>query len=68
MDRKTWSGPLGIARIVTLVSATVVIVWSFAGLVGLTNFSPAKIYPLLTITVAAMAFVLGHQVGRSDRR
>jgi hypothetical protein len=67
MDRKMWSGPVGIARIVCLVSATVVFFGSLAGLVGLTSFSPARIYPVITIMLASMAFMLGHQMGQSKR-
>ena len=67
MDRKMWSGPLGIARIICVLSATVATVLSFAELVGLITLSPAKIYPLMTITLVAMAFVVGHHVGQSKR-
>jgi hypothetical protein len=66
LDREAWSGPLGVARIVAILSATVVLVWSVASLVGLTTYS-YKIYFPMTIMLVSLAFLGGYQMGHAKR-
>jgi hypothetical protein len=67
-DRKAWSGPLGIARIVGVLSATWLIVVSFAGVVGLTSYSAGKVLLPMLLTVSSIAFMYGYQMGQSKGR
>ena len=66
LDREAWSGPLGIARIVCILSATWVFFWGLASVVGLTAYS-YKIYFPMTIMFASLAFLGGYQMGRAKR-
>jgi hypothetical protein len=54
------------ARIVGMLSATWVIVWSVASVVGLATFS-AKIFVPIGIMLAAVAFIYGYQMGQANR-
>ena len=67
LDRRSWSGPLGLARIIGLLSATWVLVWSVAGMIGLATFS-AKIFVPMGIMLASVAFLAGYQMGHSNRQ
>lgn len=66
LDREAWSGPLGMARIVGMLSATWVIVWSVASVVGLITWS-AKIFVPIAIMMASVAFLYGYQMGQAKR-
>ena len=66
LDRRSWTGPLGVARIIGILSATWVLVWSVAGMVGLASFS-AKIFVPMGIMLAAVAFIAGYQMGQAKR-
>jgi hypothetical protein len=66
MDREMWSGPLGMVRIVGLVSATWVFFWALAGVVGLTAYS-YKIYIPMTFMLTSLAFLGGYEMGQSKR-
>jgi hypothetical protein len=66
MDRRSWTGPLGVARIIGILSATWVLVWSLAGMIGLASFS-AKIFVPMGIMLASVAFIAGYQMGQSKR-
>jgi hypothetical protein len=66
MDREMWSGPLGMARIVSLISATWVFFWGLASVIGLTAYS-YKIYFPMTIMLVSLAFLGGYQMGQSKR-
>jgi hypothetical protein len=67
LERRSWTGALGMARIVGLLSATWVLVWSVAGMVGLASFS-AKIFVPMGIMLASVAFLAGYQMGQSNRQ
>jgi hypothetical protein len=67
LDRRSWSGPLGLARIVGILSATWVLVWSMAGILGLASFS-AKIFVPMGIMLACVAFLAGYQMGHANRQ
>jgi hypothetical protein len=67
MDRKVWSGPAGVARIVAILSAIWVIVVSAAGLIGVNGYSPAKATVPMAIMLASLAFIAGFQMGQSKR-
>jgi hypothetical protein len=66
LDRSSWSGPLGMARIVGILSSTLVVVWSVASVIGLATFS-AKIFVPIGIMLAAVAFIYGYQMGQAKR-
>jgi hypothetical protein len=66
LDRRSWTGPLGMARIVGMLSATLVVVWSVASLAGWTDFS-AKIFVPIGIMLASVAFLYGYQMGQAKR-
>jgi hypothetical protein len=66
LDREAWSGPLGVARIAGLVSATWVFFWGLASVVGLTAYS-YKIYFPMTIMLVSLAFLGGYQMGHVKR-
>jgi hypothetical protein len=67
LDRKVWSGPVGVARIVAILAAIWTIVVCAAGLVGVTGYSPAKAYVPMVIMLASLAFLAGYQMGQSRR-
>lgn len=60
LERKTWSGPVGVARIVGVLAALWGIVVNGAALVGVTGYSPAKAYVPMAIMLAALAFLAGY--------
>ena len=66
LDRRVWSGPLGVARIVGIVSATWVFLWGLASVFGLTAYS-YKIYIPITFMLASLAFLAGYQMGQGKK-
>jgi hypothetical protein len=66
LDRSSWSGPLGMARVVGILSSTLVVVWSVASVIGLAAFS-AKIFVPIGIMLASVAFLTGYQMGQAKR-
>jgi hypothetical protein len=54
------------ARIVGVLLATWVIVWSVASVIGLITWS-AKIFVPIGIMLAAVAFLYGYQIGQAKR-
>jgi hypothetical protein len=67
LERKTWSGPLGVARIVAILSAIWVMFVSAASLMGVTGYSPSKGDLPMAIMLASLAFLAGYQMGQSRR-
>lgn len=67
MDRKVWSGPVGVARIVCLLSALWLFVVGFGGVVGWTGYSVGKTVLPLVLTMASLGFLAGYQLGQSRR-
>lgn len=67
LERKTWSGPLGVARIVGILSAIWAIVESTASVIGVAGYSPAKAALPTAIMLASLAFLAGYQMGQSRR-
>lgn len=67
MERKVWSGPVGVARIAAILSALWIIVVSTAGLIGVAGYSPAKAAVPMAIMLASLAFMAGYQAGQSRR-
>ncbi|HXM72361.1 MAG TPA: hypothetical protein VN940_03940 [Candidatus Dormibacteraeota bacterium] len=67
LERKTWSGALGVARIVAILSAIWVMVVSVASLIGVTGYSPAKADVPMAIMLPSLAFLAGYQMGQSRR-
>ena len=65
--RKVWSGPVGVARIVCILSATWLFVMSAASLIGLTGYSPGKLALPLGLMMLSLGFLAGYQVGQSRR-
>jgi hypothetical protein len=68
MDLKVWSGPVGVARIVCVVSAIWLLAISFAGVVGWAGYSPGKTVLPLVLTFSSLAFLTGYQLGMTARR
>ena len=67
MDRKVWSGPVGVARIVGVVSGIWLVAISFAGVVGWSGYSPGKTVLPLVLTMSSLAFLTGYQLGQTRR-
>jgi hypothetical protein len=67
LERKTWSGPLGVARIVGILSAIWAIVESAASLIGVAGYTPAKAAIPTAIMLASLAFIAGYQMGQAKR-
>jgi uncharacterized membrane-anchored protein len=67
IDRKLWTGPLGIARIVLLLSATWLFVTGLLEVIGVTGVTPAKAVLPGSIMLLALGFVGGYQLAQSKR-
>ncbi|GAC1456203.1 MAG: hypothetical protein PVSMB1_05830 [Gemmatimonadaceae bacterium] len=67
MDRKVWSGPVGVARIVAILSAIWAFVVSAAGLIGVDGYAPEKAALPLGIMLASLGFLAGFQMGQARR-
>ena len=67
MDRKMWTGPLGIARIVLLLSATWLFVTGLLEVIGVSGVTPAKAVLPLSIMLLALGFVGGYHLAQSKR-
>jgi hypothetical protein len=67
LERKTWSGPVGVARIVAILSAISVIGVSTGGLVGVAGYTPAKAVLPMGFMLASLGFLAGYQMGQSRR-
>ncbi|HYL07301.1 MAG TPA: hypothetical protein VEU76_02055 [Candidatus Udaeobacter sp.] len=65
LDRTYWSGPLGIARIVLILSAVWLLIVSAASLLDLMSVSKA-VLPA-GIMMVALGFVAGYQMGQTHR-
>jgi hypothetical protein len=62
-----WSGPVGVVRIVCVLSALWLLVVTLAGLVGLTGYSAEKIVLPAGLMLLSLGFLTGYQVGQSRR-
>ena len=67
MERKAWTGPLGIARIVVLLSAIWLFVTGLLGVIGVNGVTPAKAVLPASIMLLALGFVGGYQMGQAKR-
>jgi hypothetical protein len=65
MDRKVWSGPVGIARIIAILAAIWTIIVSAASLMGVAGYSPAKAAVPVAVMLAALAFMAVYQMVQS---
>jgi hypothetical protein len=67
MDRKMWTGPLGIARIVLLLSAIWLFVTGLLQVIGVNGVTPAKAVLPGSIMLLALGFATGYQMAQSKR-
>lgn len=67
MERKAWTGPLGIARIVVLLSAIWLFVTGLLEVIGVNGVTPAKAVLPAMIMLLALGFVGGYQMGQAKR-
>jgi hypothetical protein len=58
LNREYWSGPVGMARVLTVICAT----WTIAA--ALTGATGARLYVPTSFMMAGLAFIAGHEVGR----
>jgi len=60
LNREYWSGPVGMARVLTVVCAT----WAIAAaLIGATG---PKLFVPVAFMMVGLAFVAGHELGRTQ--
>lgn len=60
LNREYWSGPVGMARVLTVVCAT----WTIAAaLIGATG---ARLFVPVALMMVGLAFIAGHEVGRKQ--
>ena len=67
IDRRTWSGPLGVGRIVVLVSAVWLFVTALLALMDVPGVTPGKAVLPESLMLLALGFVGGYQLGASKR-
>jgi tetrahydromethanopterin S-methyltransferase subunit C len=67
LERKTWSGPAGVARIVAILSAIWVIVVSAASLIGVNGYTLGKVVLPMGLMLLSLGFLAGYQMGQSRR-
>ena len=67
IERRTWSGPLGVGRIVLLVSAVWLFVTALLALMDVPGMTPAKSVLPGSVMMLALGFVGGSQLGQSKR-
>ena len=67
LNRKVWEGPLGLARIVLILSAIWLMVTSFLVVIGVPGATNGKSVLPLSIMLLALGFVTGYQMGQSRR-
>lgn len=67
LDRKAWEGPVGIARIVVLLSATWLFVTGLLLVIGVSGWTPARAVLPSEIMLLALGFLFGYQMGLSKR-
>jgi hypothetical protein len=68
LDREAWEGPVGIARIVGLLSATWLLIAGFLMFIDMGGMTPAKLLLPSSIMLVALAFIAGYQMGQSRRQ
>ena len=66
-ERRTWSGLLGVGRIVLLISAAWLLVTAVLTLIGVPGMTTAKSVLPGSLMMLALGFVGGYQLGQSGR-
>lgn len=67
LDRNAWTGPLGVGRIVLLLSAIWLFVTGLLEVIGVNGVTPAKAVLPGSIMLLALGFVSGYQMGQAKR-
>jgi hypothetical protein len=67
IDRKAWTGPLGIGRMVLLASALWLFVTALLVLIGVPGMTTAKFVLPGSLMMLALGFVGGYQLGQTKR-